>query len=114
MAPSIPAVAFAVRLLPRREAATALLVRRSALFASAYSQLAAWQGELVAAGLKHTPASLHQLLAALERLGAAGDCIQLAQLQERHQPGNFTAHRFALQVGGRAHRGAAAGQHAHG
>jgi hypothetical protein len=81
-----------------REAVQALLGRRGALFAAAYSQLADWQAELVAAGLRHTKISLHQLLSALERLGAAGDCLQLAKLHEQLQPDSMVAHSFALKV----------------
>lgn len=82
-----------------RDAVAQLLSQRAGLFTAAYSQLAAWQGELVAAGLKHNSSSMHQLLSALERLGAVNDCVQLAELHEEVKPGTFTAHRFALQVG---------------
>lgn len=75
-----------------------MLSQRSGLFAAAYGQLVEWQGELVAAGLKHSDASMHQLLAALERLGAVEDCVQLAKLHEEMKPGSYSAHRFALQV----------------
>lgn len=75
-----------------------MLFQRAGLFASAYSQLVEWQGELVAAGLKHNDVTMHQLLAALERLGAVEDCVQLAKLHEEIRPGKYTAHRFALRV----------------
>lgn len=83
---------------PCRESSKQLLLARSGMFAAAYSQLAVWQGELVAAGLKHSPQSLHHLMAALERLGALSDCMQLASLQDELQRGDMSAHRFALQV----------------
>lgn len=88
-----------------RKSAAVVLSQRAALFASAYSQLVDWQGELVTAGLKHTDASMHHLLSALERLGAAEDCVQLAKLHEEMKPGTYTAHRFALQVSAAATSG---------
>jgi hypothetical protein len=76
-----------------------LLNQRTGLFLAAYSQLAVWQGELVAAGLKHTHTSMHHLLAALDRLGYVNDCLQLAKLNEEKKTGTFKAHRAALMVG---------------
>jgi hypothetical protein len=83
---------------PCRSVAAHLLSQRTGLFLAAYSQLAIWQGELVAAGLKHTPTSMHQLLAALDRLGYVNDCLQLAKLNEEKKTGTFKAHRAALMV----------------
>lgn len=82
----------------RRKSIATVLSQRSGLFATAYSQLVEWQGEMVTNGLKHSDTSMHQFLGALERLGALDDCIQLAQLHEEMKPGSFTAHKFALQV----------------
>lgn len=84
--------------MPCREAIRIRLGQRAALFASAYSQLVLWQRDMVAAGLKHTPASLMNLAHALERLGADEDCLQLARLAEEARPGDPTAHRAALRV----------------
>jgi len=81
-----------------RDVRSALLSARAALFAGAYSQLADWQAELVAAGLRHNAVSLYQLLAALERLGAAADCMQLAKLHDQFKEDDLTPHSFALQV----------------
>jgi hypothetical protein len=75
-----------------------LLSQRAALFASAYSQLANWQRDMVAAGLKHTNTMMQHLTSALERLGALQDCLQLARLAEDARPGDFKAHRAALRV----------------
>jgi hypothetical protein len=58
-----------------------------------------WQGELVAAGLKHSNSSMHHLLAALDRLGYVDDCLQLAKLNDEKKTGTFKAHRTALMVG---------------
>jgi hypothetical protein len=74
------------------------LSRRTALLTSAYSQLATWQSDMAAAGLKHTGASMTHLTAALERLGAVDDCVRLAKLHEQVRPGDFIAHRAALKV----------------
>ncbi|WIA30492.1 hypothetical protein OEZ86_000576 [Tetradesmus obliquus] len=79
-----------------------LLSQRSKLFLAAYSQLATWQGELVAAGLKHSPTSMHQLLTALDRLGYVDDCLQLAKLNEEKKTGTFKAHQTALQAASRS------------
>uniref|UniRef100_A0A383VS54 PROP1-like PPR domain-containing protein n=1 Tax=Tetradesmus obliquus TaxID=3088 RepID=A0A383VS54_TETOB len=79
-----------------------LLSQRSKLFLAAYSQLATWQGELVAAGLKHSPTSMHQLLTALDRLGYVDDCLQLAKLNEEKTTGTFKAHQTALQAASRS------------
>lgn len=81
-----------------REIIFSLLSQRSALFASAYSQLAQWQRDMGAVGLKHNAPSMTHLTAALERLGAVEDCLQLARLAEGARPGEFVAHRAALKV----------------
>lgn len=75
------------------------LSERAGLFASAYSQLATWQRDMVAAGLKHNNVTMWQLTQALERLGAVDDCLQLAKLTEDTRPGDANAHRAALRVG---------------
>jgi hypothetical protein len=41
---------------------------------------------------------MHQLLAALDRLGYVNDCLQLAKLNEEKKTGTFRAHRQALMV----------------
>lgn len=71
---------------------------RAGLFATAYSQLAMWQRDMVAAGLKHTSITMNHLTQALERLGAVQDCLQLAKLSEDSRPGEPIAHRAALRV----------------
>jgi hypothetical protein len=81
-----------------REALLLRMSERSGLFASAYSQLAMWQHDMVAAGLKHTDTTMRHLTLALERLGAVEDCLQLAKLSEGTRPGDWTAHRAALRV----------------
>jgi len=64
-------------------ARAAALADRAARFASVYARLAAWQGDMAARGTRHDRVSLHHLAAALERLNALGDCLELAAAQER-------------------------------
>jgi hypothetical protein len=60
---------------------------RSARLAEAYVQLLAWQGDMVAGGIRHNSVTLSHLLGALERLNAVSDCVRLAQLHEHARPG---------------------------
>ncbi|KAI8466740.1 MAG: hypothetical protein J3K34DRAFT_53711 [Monoraphidium minutum] len=91
---------------PARRAAAA---ERSARLAEAYVSLLSWQGDMVAAGVRHDAVTLRHLLGALERVNAVSDCIRLAQLHEQMRPGDLGAHRHALKAAGRLRTPAAAG-----
>ena len=109
---------------PARRAAA--LADRAAQFAGVYGRVAAWQGDMARRGVRHDSVSLHHLAAALERLNALGDCLELAAAQERAllrhaarerrreeqeekegaassppSSSSFAAHRSALRVSGR-------------